>query len=83
MLDAANDASAGDVGVGSQVHEETPADEAVLIRGVRHDTALFLGNLGRVYGQACCHDMTEWFCFGKSLPRSRSPDSYRMLTPPS
>jgi len=45
MLDTANDASAGDVGVGSQVHEEAAADEAMLIRCVRHDTALFLENL--------------------------------------
>ena len=31
MLDPAHDASAGDVGVGSQVHEGAPGDEAVLI----------------------------------------------------
>ena len=44
MLDAADDAAAGNVGVGSEMHEKAPADEAMLIRGVRHDTALFLGN---------------------------------------
>ena len=55
MLDAADDAAAGNVGVGSQMHKEAPADETMLIRGVRHDTALFLGNSPEYMGMSAAN----------------------------
>jgi hypothetical protein len=41
MLDATDDAAAMNIGVGPQMHEEAPADEAVLIRSVRHVRPFF------------------------------------------